>query len=146
MQSTTFTQHFTKNRDNTFRVTIRHSIITQSEECRLMDVTPCGTCKNTCFGETYRFHHPVTLMVEAIHSSETQFLTRTTWRQIPVYGIPHSHRLVNLKSYIVLTGWTLWQRRRVLPVRYGLGFYIPEDGILHSYRRKNIKSYITLTG
>jgi hypothetical protein len=29
----------------------------------------------------------------------------------------------------------------VLPVRYELGFYIPEDGILHSHRREKLKSY-----
>jgi hypothetical protein len=34
----------------------------------------------------------------------------------------------------------------VSPVRYALGFYIPEDDILHSYRRENLKSYIILTG
>jgi hypothetical protein len=27
------------------------------------------------------------------------------------------------------------------PVRYELGFYIPEDGILHSQRLENLKSY-----
>jgi hypothetical protein len=32
------------------------------------------------------------------------------------------------------------------PVRYELGFYIPEDDILHSHRRENLKSYIALTG
>jgi hypothetical protein len=30
------------------------------------------------------------------------------------------------------------------PVRYELGFYIPEDGILHSHRGVNLRSY-TLT-
>jgi hypothetical protein len=30
----------------------------------------------------------------------------------------------------------------VSPVKYELGFYIPEDGILHSHCRENIKSYI----
>jgi hypothetical protein len=30
------------------------------------------------------------------------------------------------------------------PVRYELGFYIPEDGILHSHRRENLKSYMDL--
>jgi hypothetical protein len=30
----------------------------------------------------------------------------------------------------------------VSPVRYELGFYIPEDDILHSYRRENLKYYI----
>jgi hypothetical protein len=34
----------------------------------------------------------------------------------------------------------------VSPVKYELGFYIPEDGILHSHLRKNLKSYVTLTG
>jgi hypothetical protein len=33
----------------------------------------------------------------------------------------------------------------VSPVKYRLGFYIPEDDILHSYRRENLKSYIALT-
>jgi hypothetical protein len=32
----------------------------------------------------------------------------------------------------------------VSPVRYKLGFYIPEEGILHSYSRENLKSYIAL--
>jgi hypothetical protein len=31
------------------------------------------------------------------------------------------------------------------PVKYELGFYIPED-ILHSRRRGNLKSYIAVTG
>jgi hypothetical protein len=29
----------------------------------------------------------------------------------------------------------------VSPVKYELGFYIPEDDILHSHRLKNLKSY-----
>jgi hypothetical protein len=32
------------------------------------------------------------------------------------------------------------------PVRYELGFYIPEDDILRSHRRGNLKSYIALAG
>jgi hypothetical protein len=31
----------------------------------------------------------------------------------------------------------------VSPVKYELGFYIPEDDILHSDRRENLKAYIT---
>jgi hypothetical protein len=31
------------------------------------------------------------------------------------------------------------------PVKYELGFYIPEDDILHSHRRENLKSYINQT-
>jgi hypothetical protein len=27
----------------------------------------------------------------------------------------------------------------VFPVRYELGFYIPEDGSLHTHRRENLK-------
>jgi hypothetical protein len=30
----------------------------------------------------------------------------------------------------------------VSPVKYELGFYIPEDTILHSHRRENLKSYM----
>jgi hypothetical protein len=61
-------------------------------------------------------------------------------------AILHRHRRENLKSYIALTGWTLQRRRNVSPVKYGLGFYIPEDGIRHSHGRGNLKSYIALTG
>jgi hypothetical protein len=34
----------------------------------------------------------------------------------------------------------------VSPVRYELGFYMPEDGILHRHRLENLKFYIALTG
>jgi hypothetical protein len=33
----------------------------------------------------------------------------------------------------------------VSPVRYEMGFYIPEDTILYSHRRENLKSYMALT-
>jgi hypothetical protein len=46
----------------------------------------------------------VTLVVEAMNSSETSVLTRVT-RNIPEYGILHSDRRENLKSYMALTGW-----------------------------------------
>jgi hypothetical protein len=83
--------------------------------------------------------------MEALSSSETSVLIRATRRNIPEDGILHSHRRENLKSYIALTGWTLYWRRNVSPVKYKLGFYIPEDDILHSHRRENLKSY-TVTG
>jgi hypothetical protein len=49
----------------------------------------------------------VTLMVEAIHSSETSVLTRVRRRNVPEDGTVHSHRRENLKSYIALTSWAL---------------------------------------
>jgi hypothetical protein len=49
----------------------------------------------------------VTLMMEALSSSETSVLSRATQRNIPEDAILHSHRRENLKSYIPLTGWPL---------------------------------------
>jgi hypothetical protein len=49
----------------------------------------------------------VTLMMDAIISSETLYLARAKRRNIPEDGILHSHRHGNLNSYIALTGWTL---------------------------------------
>jgi hypothetical protein len=49
----------------------------------------------------------VTLMKEALSSSETSSLSRATRRNIPEDTILHSHRRENIKSYIALTGWEL---------------------------------------
>jgi hypothetical protein len=50
---------------------------------------------------------PITLMMEALSSSETLVLTRATRRNIPEDGILHNHSRENLKSYIALTAWAL---------------------------------------
>jgi hypothetical protein len=67
----------------------------------------------------------VTLMTEALRSSETFVLTRVTRRNIPENSIPLRHRPRNLNCYIALTGWTVLQRNNVSPVKYELGFLCP---------------------
>jgi hypothetical protein len=49
----------------------------------------------------------VTLMIEALASSEMSVITRTTRRNIPKEAISLRHRRENLKSYLALTGWTV---------------------------------------
>jgi hypothetical protein len=83
----------------------------------------------------------VTMMMEELRSSETSVLTRATRCNIPEDRTHHSDRRENLKSYVALTGWT----RNLSPVRYEMGFYIPDD-ILHSHCSENLKCYIALTG
>jgi hypothetical protein len=49
----------------------------------------------------------VTLMEQALSSSETSVLARAKRRNFSEDAILHSHRRENFKSYITLTGWTL---------------------------------------
>jgi hypothetical protein len=49
----------------------------------------------------------VTVMIEALSSSEKLVLPKATRRNIPQDGILLSHRRENFKSYVALIGWTL---------------------------------------
>jgi hypothetical protein len=57
----------------------------------VLEVTQLDSCKNRRFGGTYRLH-PVTLMMEAIRSTETSVLTRGTLRNIPEDGVLRVHK------------------------------------------------------
>jgi hypothetical protein len=49
----------------------------------------------------------VTLMMEAIRTSEISVITKVTQRNVSEDGILHSHRREILKSYLALIGWAV---------------------------------------
>jgi hypothetical protein len=68
--------------------------------------TPAESCKNRRFGGMYRLHN------EGDNELGTMLAVTSNLRtlhgvNIPQGGILDSHRRVNLKAYIALTGWTL---------------------------------------
>jgi hypothetical protein len=79
-------------------------VCTKLKNAVFWDVTLCGVVMANVVPSSPIL---VTLMMEALSSSETSVLTRATRRNIPEDGILHSHRRENLKSYIALTGWAL---------------------------------------
>jgi hypothetical protein len=70
-------------------------------------MTLCGSCKNLCFGGTYRLHYQGEKNQRARKFKSTLVLTRTTRRHIPEIDIHYSLHRVDLKAYIALTGCAL---------------------------------------
>jgi hypothetical protein len=73
-------------------------------------------------------------------------LTRATRDNIPEDGILRRHRRENLKSYIALTGLSLLQISNMFPVRYELGFYIPEYCIIPRISNRRVyREYVSIS-
>jgi hypothetical protein len=95
------------------RNVLRHSsdlkeLTNLHDECRLLGCYAiCSVLRLLVTANVHSSPILVTMIMEAISSSETSVLIRATRRNIPGNSIPHRPRRENLMYYIALIGWAL---------------------------------------